>query len=196
MSRCAVATIFLTALVVGCSSSSGEQDESFGALILDGTEGESIDFPAHATRRLASSSSSQSGLSLFEIVIPPRSGGAPPHTHINEDEFFYVRSGSPTFLADGVRKQLNVGGFTLLPRNGMHAVWNDTDEPAILLVGTSKGKFDDFFDAVALEVRASQAETPLEVGEVMDRLGGERGIEIHMDSLPIDVAILYGLSAP
>lgn len=189
------ALLLAVVLVSGCASSAPETQKPYKPIILDASEGEMISFPAHATRRLSSVDSSQAGLSLFEIVIPPNSGGAPPHTHMHEDEFFYVRSGEPTFMANGRRKTVAPGGFTLLPRNSMHAVWNDGEVEAVLLVGTSRGRFDDFFDVVALEVRESGAKTPAEIGRIMGQIGIARGIEIHMDKLPTDVATLYGLSA-
>jgi len=194
MSRQAFLIIFYGVLMVGCTSSTTIVGKSRPAILLSGTEGDSIPFPIHATRRLASSASSESGMSLFEIIVPPFSAGAPPHSHMYEDEFFYVRAGRPTFLANGVRKKVEPGGFVLLPRNGAHAFWNDQKEEVILLAGTSNGKFDDFFDAVALEVRVSGAKSPKEVGAILERVGAERGINIRMDLLPPDVANLYGLS--
>ena len=49
----------------------------------------------------------------------------------HEDEFFYVRAGTPTFMADGQRKTIGPGGFILLPRNSTHAVWNRGDDISI-----------------------------------------------------------------
>jgi len=130
---------------------------------------------------------------LFEVEIPAQSAGAPPHTHRYEDEFFYVRAGKVTFLANGTRTTVAAGGFAMLPRDSLHAVWNASDEHAVLLVGTSNGKFDDFFDAVAMEARDTSAKTAEAVGAILNRLGQERGIEIRMDELPEDVAALYGM---
>lgn len=182
-----------TAFAAASAWAGGDATERHAPVILDGVEGEVIAFPPHKTRRLAHASQNVAGLSLFEIIIPARSGGAPPHTHLHEDEFFYVRSGTPTFMADGQRKTVSAGGFTLLPRASLHAVWNDSDEDAVLLVGTSQGKFDDFFDAVAIEVRKRGAATPGEVGQIMGQLGAERGIVIQMDKVPADVRSLYGM---
>ena len=185
-----VVTLVLFAIGISAPNALAEDHAPY---VLDGTEGERIEFPPHETRSLARAKTNQAGLSLFEIVIPARSAGAPPHTHRHEDEFFYVRTGSVTFLTNGARKTVASGGFALLPRDSLHALWNASDEEAILLVGTSEGKFDDYFDAVAIEVRQRAASTPQAIGEIMDRLGQERGIEIRMDALPADVAGLYGM---
>ena len=81
-----------------------------------------------------------------------------------------------TFLTDGDRKSIGPGGFVMLPRNGWHAVWNSGDTDAILLVGTSAGKFDDFFDAVAMAVAKAGELTPPQIGAIVGRVGSERGI--------------------
>lgn len=167
--------------------------DSKKAIILDAGEGEEIAFPLHPTQRLAYSSATEAGMSFFEIGIPAQSAGAPPHRHTHEDEFFYVREGTVTFMADGQRKTITAGGFVLLPRNGWHAVWNSTEEDAILLVGTSAGQFDDFFDAVAMEVAAAGELSPPEVGAIVGRLGAERGVIIDMSLVPDDARSLYGL---
>ena len=183
---------------VACTATSVAEDleaqaDAKPAIILDAGEGATIAFPLHPTTRLAAADSNQAGLSLFEIVIPANSAGAPPHTHTHEDEFFYVREGRVTFMADGAQKSISAGGLVMLPRGGSHAMWNTSDADATLLVGTSAGKFDDFFDAVAMEVAASGALTPPEVGAIVGRVGAARGIIIDMSLVPDDVRPLYGL---
>ena len=81
----------------------------------------------------------------------------------------------------------------MLPRNGWHAVWNSGDTDAILLVGTSAGKFDDFFDAVAMAVAKAGELTPPQIGAIVGRVGSERGITIDMSRVPADVRKLYGM---
>ncbi|MEM1402771.1 MAG: cupin domain-containing protein [Pseudomonadota bacterium] len=163
------------------------------ALVLDAGEGNPIDFPLHPTTRLADAASNEAGLSLFEVTIPANSAGAPPHRHTHEDEFFYLRHGSVTFMTDGNIKTISPGGLVLLPRGGTHAMWNSGDDDATLLVGTSKGEFDDFFDAIAMEVAASSDLTPPQIGAIVGRVGAERGITIDMSLVPDHVRPLYGM---
>ena len=198
MPKHAVLCAFLAlACTIGLQPGPGAAaDPDRPAIILDGGEGEEIGFPLHPTHRLADAGATESGMSFFEIGIPARSAGAPPHRHTHEDEFFYVREGAVTFMADGQRKTIGAGGFVLLPRDGWHAVWNDGDEDAILLVGTSDGEFDDFFDAVAMEVAAAGELSPPEVGAIVGRIGAERGVIIDMSLVPDDVRSLYGLPDP
>lgn len=163
------------------------------AVILDAGEGSRVEFPLHPTTRLASADQTEGGLSLFEISIAAQTAGAPPHLHQHEDEFFYVREGGVTFMADGVQKSISAGGFVLLPRGGWHAMWNDGDTDAILLVGTSEGQFDDFFDAVAMEAASAGDLSPPEIGAIVGKVGAERGIAIDMTKVPGSVRHLYGM---
>ena len=170
-----------------------EDGLSLRPIVLDGGEGGPIEFPLHPTFRLADPDTNLAGMSFFEIHIAAGAPGSPPHTHANEDEFFYVREGTVTIMTAEGRNTIGAGGFVLLPRHSLHALWNASDEDAILLVGTSQGEFGDFFDAVAMEVRATSASSPQEVGAIVGRLGAERGIVVDMTKIPEDVAALYGL---
>lgn len=184
--------------LIACTTSSFAEDtpEEVApkpALLLDAGEGEAINFPLHPTTRLAGADSNEAGLSLFEVIVPANSAGAPPHTHTHEDEFFYVREGIVTFMADGEQKTISAGGLVMLPRGSTHALWNTMDADATLLVGTSAGEFDDFFDVVAMEVAAAGDLTPPEVGAIVAQVGAERGITIDMTLVPEAVRPLYGM---
>ena len=181
-------------LLMGCGQSSDpQQTRLVEATIVNGGEGKVIEFPLHPTNRLADANSNSAGMSFFELHIPAGKAGAPPHIHTHEDEFFYVRQGTPTFMAGDTQQTLSPGGFVMLPRGGFHGFWNAGDEDAIVLVGTSSGKFDDFFDSVALEVAANENLSPPEVIEVVVRLGAERGMTIDMSKVPENARALYGL---
>ncbi|MEL7447477.1 MAG: cupin domain-containing protein [Pseudomonadota bacterium] len=181
-----------TACETAHQKAAGAENSDYRPLILDANEGRNVAFPLHQTKALAGPEASLAGMSFFELQVPSNTAGAPPHTHTHEDEFFYVREGQLTFMADGARKTISAGGFALLTRNGLHAFWNDTDHDAIVLIGTSEGEFDDFFDAVALEAQKTQAASPEELGAILAQVGEARGIVIDMTKLPEDVAALYG----
>ncbi len=180
-----------------CAATPASQDPAptkiMPGVILDAGEGNRVEFPLHPTTRLASADQTESGLSLFEISIVAQTAGAPPHRHRHEDEFFYVRDGHVTFMVDDVQKRISAGGFVLLPRGGWHAMWNDGDTDAILLVGTSEGQFDDFFDAVAMEAASAGDLSPPEIGAIVGKVGAERGIVIDMTKVPDSVRHLYGM---
>ena len=71
--------------------------------------------------------------SLWEAVFPP-GAGAPPHTHTREDEAFYVLSGELLIEIDGEAHRVGPGGFFFGARNRRHAVRNDGDQPARVLI--------------------------------------------------------------
>ena len=189
-------------LLVGCAPDEVEQPstpepaqetELLPATMVQAGQGEAIRFPLHATTSLAGADTNSAKMSFFELVIDAKSAGAPPHTHTHEDEFFYVREGQITFMAEGERQSLSAGGFVMLPRGSLHAFWNDGESEAILLCGTSDGKFGDFFDAVAVAAREANARTPADLGPILGAIAAERGIFIDMSKVPADVAALYGL---
>lgn len=193
--RLGLTCLGLAMCLTGCEmiDRSAAPAEPYDVIIVDGDEAEPIAFPLLPTRRLAGPETNIAGMSFFEHDVPAQSAGAPPHTHSHEDEFFYVREGQVTFMADDQRQTLSAGGFILLPRGSLHAFWNDTDDDAILLVGASEGQFGDFFDAVAIEAQKQQPKSPQEMGLLLDRISAERGIKIDMSKLPPDVAALYGM---
>lgn len=208
MARSRIAGLASAALLAGCAAplvASGQPSSPAGdtsgalavpiqpAIVLDGGEGTPVAFPLHETHRLADAASNSAAMSFWEIGVPAGAAGAPPHTHAHEDEIFYVRTGTVTFMTGEARETVSAGGFAMLPRGGLHALWNAGTEDAILLVGTSDGAFDDFFDAVAMEVAATGAVTPPEIGALVGRLGAERGIIIDMTKVPDDIRPLYGL---
>lgn len=200
MTRLSIYRVTLGALMLSCvgctgfsAAQSAGESEPKPAIVTDADEGAKIAFPLHPTTRLASAKATESGLSLFEIEIPAGTAGAPPHRHTHEDEFFYVRQGEITFLTDGTEKTISAGGLALLPRGGWHAMWNSQSSNAVLLVGTSAGKFDDFFDAVAIDAAAEGALSPPEIGAIVARVGAERGITIDMSKVPDGVRHLYGM---
>lgn len=82
---------------------------------------------------------SAGALAVFEALIEP-GVGAPPHRHADEDEAFYVVSGTVVAtLGDGAPQRLEAGSFFLAPRGVPHSFHNDSAAPATLLVIASPG---------------------------------------------------------
>lgn len=73
--------------------------------------------------------------SLWEAVVPP-GAGAPPHTHANEDESFYLLSGELLVEVEGepAPRRLRPGGFFFGARGWRHTFRNVGDQPARVLV--------------------------------------------------------------
>lgn len=73
--------------------------------------------------------------SLWEAVFPPGTG-APPHTHMREDEAFTVLEGELTFEFEGgaAPHRVGPGGFFFGARGRRHAVRNNGEKPARALI--------------------------------------------------------------
>ena len=64
------------------------------------------------------------------------------HTHLTEDEMFYVMEGSITFHCGGKTFDLEAGGFVFLPHGIQHGYTLRSPEPVRLLAITSPTRND------------------------------------------------------
>ncbi|NNF08122.1 MAG: cupin domain-containing protein [Candidatus Eisenbacteria bacterium] len=165
-------------LVIPCFSSAEEPQ-----VVKSGT-GDAIEFPGHLTRVLANHHHSPGKTAILELTLPPRTFGAPPHVHTNEDEHFYVLDGAVDFLDREEVVRASAGDLVVLPRGYVHGFWNDTDEPARMLLIISPGEFSDFFDEVVAEIRKKNANNPQAIGGLLVEAAAKRGVEIHFDKVP------------
>ena len=78
--------------------------------------------------------SSLLGGSLYEL--PPHGKGWPYHYHHGNEELLIVVSGTPTLREPDGERVLEPGDCILFPRgpDGAHTFWNDSDEPARVLM--------------------------------------------------------------
>jgi quercetin dioxygenase-like cupin family protein len=147
-------------------------------------EAESLEFPGHLTQVLSSHHDTAAGTSVLELTLPPRTFGAPPHVHSHEDEHFYVLEGQVDFLDRGEVVRAGAGSLAVLPRGHLHGFWNDSDEPARLLLIISPGGFSDFFDEVVAKIREAHPDDPRAVGALVVAAAAERGVTVHFDQVP------------
>ena len=76
-----------------------------------------------------------SGAAVLEYVTSK--GEEPPdHTHLTEDEMFYVLEGAVTFRCGGETFALETGGFIFLPCGIEHGYTLQSDDPVRLLAIT------------------------------------------------------------
>ena len=71
---------------------------------------------------------------LSETIIPSGDSGPPLHTHSNEDEGFYLKSGALTFSVDGETIKLRAGDYLNIEKGEEHTWKNESDSEAELLV--------------------------------------------------------------
>jgi uncharacterized cupin superfamily protein len=73
------------------------------------------------------------GINVVEI---PPGGQIPEHDEVDRDqeEVFYIMTGSPTLLIDGERHPVHAGTFARLDPVHSRTVRNDGDDPASVLI--------------------------------------------------------------
>jgi quercetin dioxygenase-like cupin family protein len=71
-------------------------------------------------------------VSVFEILVRPQ-GGPPPHSHLREDEAYYVLEGAFAFTVGETRTEAEAGTFIHFPRGVMHGYQNTSERDGRLL---------------------------------------------------------------
>lgn len=105
-------------------------------------EGEGRIYEWHGVLFTIKAAAAETGgaLSIWEVTT--RKGEEPQtHTH-EEDEIFYVLSGSLTFRCDGRSFQVKENGFVFLPRGIPHDYMIDSEEARLLGFSTPSGFAD------------------------------------------------------
>lgn len=144
-----------------------------------------IDFPGHASTHLLKGDATPSDVALFEFVVPPKSFGAPPHIHQDEDEFGYIIEGELTLLnEDGTTSKAPAGSAVALPRGHLHGFWNETDKPVKMLFGISPSNFETFFDAVVQRLRAENPEPGPEIGRIIGETAATYNTTVYPEKVP------------
>ncbi|MFC3303114.1 cupin domain-containing protein [Parvularcula lutaonensis] len=152
-----------------------------------------VPVPFHPVLKLIGGDENRDSVTIYEFRVPPQSAGAPPHTHTMEDEYFYVVSGTASFLNGEDVIEAPAGSFAALTRGNLHAFWNSSDEEAVMVMMTVGGKFEEFFDEVAMRVQAEKPGSPEEMGALVGQAAAERGITIDMSKVPDTAKPLYGM---
>ena len=168
-------------ILTGCKGVS--RADSKPQIVLPGTA-RTIDFPGSLTTVLLEGHATQGDVAVVEFLVAPRSFGAPPHVHHDEDEYFYVLEGEIRFLDEGKTVVAPAGTFAAMTRGHLHAFWNASDRPARLLMAVAPGEFATFFDEVVAELRASKSLNSAAIGQTMARFAQKHNIVMYPDRVP------------
>lgn len=119
-------------------------------------------------------------LALFDIVARP-GGGPPPHTHANEDEFWYVVEGEFEILQGDRTVRLGPGGYAYVPRGMLHRFENVGDQDARVLVGFTPAGMEGFFRAAGTPAVEGGTPPPLGPEEIerSRQAALEHGMEVR-----------------
>lgn len=108
-------------------------------------------------------------LTVLEYHAVPHSDGVEPHTHAGHEEGFYVVDGELSMLVGKERSVLKPGGWGFVPRNVLHAFWNDSDQPCTFVATFTPPGFERiFFDTQRI---GSRPFTPEEMAEMARKHG-------------------------
>ncbi len=133
-----------------------------------------------------------SGIALTQEIVPPKTLGAPPHIHAEEDEIFVVLSGKIHFLNGTDEVIGEAGTVASLPRGYYHGFWNPYDEPSNLLLVVAPGHFTEFFADVEAAIAKGGPKTPPEIGAIIAEQAAARNVIVDMSKLPESGLALLG----
>jgi mannose-6-phosphate isomerase-like protein (cupin superfamily) len=103
---------------------------------------------------LATGASTGGEFGLYRWDMEPRSGGPGAHFHRRITESFYVLRGRVRLYDGAVWVDGVEDDFLLVPKGGIHAFRNDSDEPASMLILSTPGApREDYFETLADRAR-------------------------------------------
>jgi mannose-6-phosphate isomerase-like protein (cupin superfamily) len=112
-------------------------------------EGKSLDAPTGDLVTIKAHTRSTNGsMSVLEFTNQPKNGPA-LHTHLREDELWWVLEGEYRFKAGDTFFHLSAGGMAFGPRGIPHAFQNVGDTPGRLLIVTTPSGLERFFEQFA-----------------------------------------------
>lgn len=112
-------------------------------------EGKSLETPTRDRVTIKAHTRSTNGaMSVLEIVTEPKSGPA-LHTHLREDELWWVLEGEYRFKAGDDVFHVAAGGMAFGPRGIPHAFQNIGDVRGRLLIVTTPSGLERFFEQCA-----------------------------------------------
>ncbi|MBB3177856.1 cupin domain-containing protein [Variovorax sp. Sphag1AA] len=115
--------------------------------------------------------SASGGLGVFELTVPPGANVPPPHSHRDNEEFFYVVEGSITYSVDADTRELKPGEWMSTPRGSVHGFRNGGSQPARALVVLTPDIGAQYFRDVATVINAGGPPDKARLVEVMSRYG-------------------------
>jgi quercetin dioxygenase-like cupin family protein len=86
-------------------------------------------------------------VSIFEIAVPPQ-GGPPQHSHLREDEAYYVIDGRFVFRTGDQETEADTGAFIHFPRGIEHGYKNVGDAPGKLLAVFWPAGIEHYFEEI------------------------------------------------
>lgn len=111
------------------------------------------------------------GLGVFELTVPPGANVPPPHSHRDNEEFFYVVEGAIHYSVDDDARELKPGEWMSTPRGAVHGFRNTGTQAARALVVLTPDIGVEYFREVAAVVNAGGPPDKARLAGVMARYG-------------------------
>jgi mannose-6-phosphate isomerase-like protein (cupin superfamily) len=141
-------------------------------------EGDALWFLGSLMTVKATGAETSGRLTVVEFVNPP-GFGPPLHRHLQEDELFYVLSGTAEFRCDGEAFAAGPGDLVLLPVGLAHTFLVGADEPLRTLQITAPSGFDRFAAEVGEPARERRLPEPGPVDPAaLGHAAARHGIEL------------------
>ncbi|MEP7162081.1 MAG: cupin domain-containing protein [Dermatophilaceae bacterium] len=122
--------------------------------------------PGTVFRQMITGDDTNGRFSAQSAVLAPREL-VMPHSHQNEDEYTFVYRGRIGGLVGEEEMEVEEGGFFFKPRGIVHALWNPTDHPVVVVEFISPAGFEHFFE----EMGALTGAEPEARQEIAQRYG-------------------------
>ena len=110
-------------------------------------------------------------MGVFELTLPPGANVPPPHSHRDNEEFFYVVEGAVTYSVDAETRELTPGEWMSTPRGSVHGFRNVGSQTARAIVMLSPDIGAQYFREVATVVNAGGPPDKAKLVAVMSRYG-------------------------
>jgi quercetin dioxygenase-like cupin family protein len=158
--------------------------------VLKASDGQFVRLSQLGVRFLLRGEQTDGRLAVVEHPMPPRSLGAPVHTHTNEDEISYVAEGTVGVQIGDRVYAASAGDTIFKPRGIPHAFWNPADAPARVHEIITPAGFERYFEeAAALFAAAGESlPGPAQAAAIQARYG----LQMDFASIPRLVQ-MYGL---
>lgn len=167
----AAATISFAQNLVDGSAGQAAAASSARIVMRKASDTTSYPYDGGRVRYLANDEDTGGQWSLTEI-IEPAGYKTPLHRHPHMDEAFYVIEGVLKARIGDKTQEFGPGSFVLIPRGTVHAQGNFGSTPVKLLVTTTPGGFEQFFeDRVELfkNVKPGQPEFEKRITAVIEK---------------------------
>lgn len=120
--------------------------------------------------------------SIVEHPMQPGILGAPPHVHLNEDEYSFVLEGEIGVLIGQREFTATPGTYVIKPRGIPHTFWNAGPQPARILEIISPAGFENYFAELGEVISAAGGGEP-DFAKILE-IAGKYGLTFYMERVP------------